>query len=62
MEHYYVITGNEFGANLFDKKNFSNLEKAKEQFEKSSQDDYTCLLIHVDNNGKETTVKIIIKE
>ena len=29
MEHYYVVNGNEYGVDLDTKKNFTNLEDAK---------------------------------
>ena len=28
MEHYYVVTGNEYGMSIFSKKNFHSLEDA----------------------------------
>jgi len=58
MEHYYVITGNEFGANLASKRNFK-----KEQFAEASvyyldieEDDFYAALIHVNENGKEDII------
>jgi len=32
MEHYYVVNGNEYGVDLDTKKNFTNLEDAKNHY------------------------------
>ena len=64
MEHYYVINGNEFGADLTTKKNFKPEDKqtAEEYFEKVKEDDFGCLLMHVDENGKEKELKTFFDE
>lgn len=57
MEHIYVITGNEYGADLHSKKNFKVPEQALEAieyFDEHKEDDFYCMLVKVDSNGNET--------
>ena len=62
MEHYYVINGNEYGANLSTKKNFANIEDAVDHFDKVKDNDYVCVLMHVNAVGIEKTVNTFINE
>lgn len=57
MEHYYVITGNEFGVNIDSKKNFMTLEEADLYFEKVQFEDFGCLLMRVRPDGSEEEIK-----
>jgi len=57
MKHYYVVTGNEFGADLSSKKNFKEMEDAFDHYEKVKQDDYGVILMFVNDNGKETIIE-----
>jgi hypothetical protein len=58
MEHFYVITGNEFGANLSSKKNFAknDVDKAMDYYYSVEDDDFYAALIQVDENGIEKTL------
>ena len=62
MEHYYVVSGNEFGINLESKRNFKNLNEAEEYFEQIKYDDFGCALMQVDADGKETEIKMYSEE
>jgi len=64
MEHYYVVTGNEYGINPSSKKNFKSteLDLATKHYESVLEDDFYAGLKHVDNNGKETIIKEKIDE
>lgn len=61
MEHYYIIEGNEFGAYMDSKINFSkeDLEKACEKFEqlKAADESFYVGLFFVNKEGKETVVE-----
>jgi len=59
MEHLYVVTGNEWGADIYSKKNFkiSELDEANAYFDKVRSDDFACILMSVDDEGKETTIR-----
>lgn len=61
MEHYYVITGNEFGSNLDSKQNFKELDDANINYNSRIHDDFYCTLIHVDGYNNESTIKESIK-
>lgn len=58
MEHFYVITGNEYGANLRGKKNFpaDKIEEATAHYESVTEDDFYAGLIYVNEEGKETVI------
>ncbi len=62
MEHYYVITGNEQGADLSTKKNFKNIEDAKNHFEDVKFNDFASKIVHVDSSGIERDIEIIIND
>lgn len=66
MEHYYVITGNEFGADVRSKENFSknDMEKAFDKFEnlKNKEEYFYVGLYYVNNEGKETIIEEFIDE
>ena len=42
MEHFYVVSGNEFGIDIYSKKNFTDKVEATEHFEKTKTDDFGC--------------------
>ena len=58
MEHYYVVTGNEFGIDLTSKKNFliNELDLAEAYFETQVDQDFVCILMEVKSNGTETMI------
>jgi len=58
MVHFYVVNGNEYGIDIETKKNFIDIDSAKEYFENVKFDDFVCLLIFVDFEGNE---EIIVK-
>jgi hypothetical protein len=62
MEHWYVINGNEFGVDLYTKKNFLNLKEAENHFENVKFDDFGCKIVYVDSFGIEKDVKTFINE
>lgn len=62
MEHYYVINGNEFGADLTSKKNFTDVDKAKKYFEEVKYDDFYCAFVYVNSSGIEKDVETFINE
>ena len=62
MEHYYVVSGNEFGINLESKRNFTNLKEANKFFEEVKYDDFGCALMYVNDNGEEVEIKIYSEE
>ena len=59
MEHYYVITGNDYGADLDTKKNFNPIlkDEAYQYFELVKKHDYACVLVHVDSYGNEKVLR-----
>ena len=60
MGHLYVISGNEFGADIGTKKNYhvEDLPMAVHDFLKRSENDDLCWLIEVDSEGNETLIEI----
>lgn len=62
MEHYYVVTGNEYGINLDTKKNFINLDDACTHFEEVKFDDFACTLRYVKASGVEVDIETFINE
>jgi hypothetical protein len=64
MEHYYVVTGNEYGLNPGSKKNYkpSDLDKARQYYESVLEDDFYAGLIRVDEEGRESVVDQKIDE
>jgi len=64
MEHLYVVGGNEFGADIDTKRNFFVTDKvdALEYFEKLKTEDFGCMLVHVDNYGKEKILETFCDE
>lgn len=58
MEHFYVITGNEFGLNPRSKKNFhaDKVDEATKHYESVCEDDFYAGLIYVNEHGNETPV------
>jgi putative methionine-R-sulfoxide reductase with GAF domain len=60
MEHYYIITGSEFGAYLDSKKNFKkeDFELADKLFEelKNSEENIYVGFYYVNNEGIETQI------
>lgn len=60
MEHYYIITGNEYGADIHSKKNFepSNFDEADNYFEKLKEEEqHECIVfVYVNKKGIETIV------
>ena len=55
MEHYYVITGNEYGASLNTKRNFkiTEYDAASKYFKAVQDDDCFVCMMYVDANGNE---------
>ncbi len=62
MEHYYVVSGNEYGVDLDTKKNFTNLEDAKIYFEKIKFDDFACKVVFVNQNGIEKDIEVFFDD
>ena len=62
MEHYYVITGNEYGADLDSKKNFTNLDDAYKHFEEVKFDDFACRIVYVNPSGVERDIETFIND
>lgn len=62
MEHYYVISGNEYGVDLSTKKNFLKLELALEHYEATKFDDFGCHLMYVNPNGDEDVIECYMNE
>jgi len=64
MEHFYVIGGNEFGADIDTKRNFFPNDKvdAVEYFEEIKNHDFGCMLVHVDKSGKEEILETFCEE
>ena len=64
MEHYYVIVGNEFGVDPGSKTTFkiTEFDDAESCYDAKVDDnlDLYVGLMHVDADGKETTVKEFI--
>lgn len=58
MEHYYVVSGNEYGVDLNTKKNFKNLDDAKEHFEDVKFDDFGCKIVYVNSSGVEKDIEL----
>ncbi len=58
MEHYYVVNGNEYGVDLNTKKNFTNLDDAKEHFEDVKFDDFGCKIVYVNSSGIEKDIEV----
>lgn len=59
MEHYYVVTGNEFGVYISSKKNFTPIDKqeAYDYFESVKGEDFGCMLVYVGQNGNEEVLE-----
>ena len=53
MKHFYVVSGNEFGIDIYSKKNFSDQLQAAEYFEKTKTDDFGCMIVFVNEYGEE---------
>ena len=64
MEHYYVITGNEYGADLDSKTNFKSTEKqlAINHFNNVKGTDFVCILMFVDSFGNEQEIENYFEE
>jgi hypothetical protein len=58
MEHYYVISGNEYGVNWVTKKNFTNLHDAEIYFDDVKFDDFGCKIVYVNSSGVEKDIEI----
>ena len=57
MEHYYVVTGNEFGVNLDSKQNFKKIQNAMKKYNEVKFNDFVSLLIYVNSNGDEKVIE-----
>lgn len=62
MEHYYVITGNEYGVDLHTKKNFTNFFDAKIHFDEVKFDDFGCKIVYVNSLGDEKEIEVFTNE